>query len=102
MSPQQEIDALRQEIRAHDRRYYVDAAPIISDSDYDRLLGRLNSLEAEHPQLVTSDSPTQRVGGEPIDGFQTVQHVERMLSIDNTYDGESLRKWAEQQEKHRH
>ena len=67
--PRDEIDRLRQEIRDHDRRYYVDAAPTISDRDYDRLLDRLKQLEADHPQLVTPDSPTQRVGGEPIDGI---------------------------------
>ncbi|MEM9185441.1 MAG: NAD-dependent DNA ligase LigA [Planctomycetota bacterium] len=89
-----EIEALRREIRDHDRRYYVDASPTISDREYDQLLERLRSLEEEHPSLVTPDSPTQRVGGEPIDGFETVPHARRMYSIDNTYDEEGLRKWA--------
>ncbi|MGI9428253.1 MAG: NAD-dependent DNA ligase LigA [Bythopirellula sp.] len=92
---QQEIDQLRDEIRDHDRRYYVDAKPTISDQQYDQLLDRLKQLEEEHPQLVTPDSPTQRVGGQPIAGFRTVTHARPMLSIDNTYDVENLNKWAQ-------
>ena len=94
-TPEEEVLRLREEIRAHDRRYYVDAAPTISDRDYDRLLERLRELEQKHPDLLTTDSPTQRVGGEPIDGFETVEHARRMYSIDNTYNEEELRKWAE-------
>jgi len=93
-SIQAQIAQLRDEIREHDRRYYVDAAPTISDREYDALLQQLKDLEAEHPELVTPDSPTQRVGGEPIEGFQTIAHARPMYSIDNTYDVESLRKWA--------
>ncbi len=93
--PQQEIDQLRDEIRKHDRRYYVDAAPTITDQEYDELLDRLKQLEAEHPELLTTDSPTQRVGGEPLEGFRTVPHARPMLSIDNTYDVENLSKWAQ-------
>ena len=78
----------------HDRRYYVDAAPTITDLEYDRLLAKLRELEAAHPELVTPDSPTQRVGGEPIEGFRTVAHARPMFSIDNTYDAADLRKWA--------
>jgi DNA ligase (NAD+) len=89
-----EIDRLREEIRAHDRRYYVDAAPSISDTQYDQLLAQLRKLEDERPELITPDSPTQRVGGEPIEGFQTVAHARPMFSIDNTYDAADLRKWA--------
>ena len=63
---QLEIEQLRADIRAHDRRYYVDAAPTISDLEYDRLMQRLKVLEAAHPELVTPDSPTQRVGGRPV------------------------------------
>ncbi len=92
--PQQEIEQLREEIRGHDRRYYVDAAPTISDQEYDQKLDRLKQLEAEHPELLTADSPTQRVGGEPLEGFRTVPHARPMLSIDNTYDVENLSKWA--------
>jgi DNA ligase (NAD+) len=93
-SVEQEIACLREEIREHNRRYYVDARPTISDREFDRLLERLSKLEADHPELVTADSPTQRVGGEPIEGFRTVAHTRPMFSIDNTYDVEGLRKWA--------
>lgn len=91
----QRIDQLRQEIREHDRRYYVDAASTISDREYDRLMDELKALEKANPELVTPDSPTQRVGGEPIEGFETVAHARPMYSIDNSYNAEDLRKWAE-------
>jgi DNA ligase (NAD+) len=90
----QEITELRQQIREHDRRYHVEAAPTISDREYDQLMDRLKKLEAVHPELITSDSPTQRVGGDPIKGFRTVTHARPMFSIDNTYDAADLRKWA--------
>ena len=93
-SPAQQIEQLREEIRGHDRRYYVDAAPTISDREYDQQLERLRRLEAEHPELASPDSPTQRVGGEPLDAFRTVAHTRRMYSIDNSYDAEELTKWA--------
>lgn len=92
--PDDEIDKLRREIREHDRRYYVEASPSIGDREYDELLARLRALEADHPELVTADSPTQRVGGEPIEGFRTVDHARRMYSIDNSYDADELTKWA--------
>jgi len=85
------IEELRREIRRHDRLYYVEAAPEISDRHYDRLMDELKSLEAANPQLVTPDSPTQRVGGEPLEGFRTVTHASPMLSIDNTYNADDLR-----------
>ncbi|MBN1555288.1 MAG: NAD-dependent DNA ligase LigA [Phycisphaerae bacterium] len=85
-----QIDDLREEIREHDRRYYVDAAPSISDREYDRLMEKLKTLEAERPDLVTDDSPTRRVAGEPIEGFRTVPHTQPMLSIDNTYSRDEL------------
>lgn len=88
-----EIARLRAEIHRHNRLYYVDAAPQISDRDFDRLLKQLESLEAEHPELITPDSPTQRVGGEPIEGFATVKHTFPMLSIDNTYSYDEVREW---------
>ena len=94
-SPEKTIEALREEIRRHDRLYYVDAKPTISDQDYDHLLAKLRGLEAENPDLVTPDSPTQRVGGEPLDQFETVPHAKPMYSIDNSYDEEDLRKWAD-------
>jgi len=89
-----EIARLREEIRRHDRLYYVLAAPEISDRQYDRLLERLKQLEAEHPELVTPDSPTQRVGGEPVAGLTSVEHRTPMLSIDNTYSIEEVRKYG--------
>lgn len=87
------IEELRRDIRRHDHLYYVDARPEISDREYDRLYAELNELEAAHPDLKTPDSPTQRVGGEPIEGFVTVRHQEPMLSIDNTYSAEELREF---------
>lgn len=93
-SAEQRITALREKIRAHDRRYYVDAAPTIPDVEYDRLVAQLKELEAAFPALVTPDSPTQRVGGTPIEGFHTVVHARPMFSIDNTYAAEDMRKWA--------
>jgi len=87
------IEKLREEIRRHDRLYYVLAQPEISDRRYDRLIKALEALEAEHPELVTPDSPTQRAGGEPIGGFATVTHSVPMLSIDNTYNAEEVREF---------
>jgi len=87
------IEKLREEIRRHDHLYYVEARPEISDRRYDRLLADLRALEAGHPELVTPDSPTQRVGGEPIEGFATVTHASPMLSIDNTYSEADLREF---------
>jgi len=87
------IEQLRQEIRHHDRKYYVDAEPEISDRQYDRLMRALQDLEEAHPDLVTPDSPTQRVGGEPLDEFRTVAHRVPMMSIQNTYSEEEIRHW---------
>ena len=92
---QQQLDALRAEIRAHDRAYYVDAAPTISDLEYDRLLNRLKELEAARPELVTPDSPTQRVGDAPIPELNSVVHRIPMMSMDNTYSLEELQKYGE-------
>lgn len=88
-----EIETLRAEIRRHDRLYYVEGTPEISDREYDKLFDRLKELEAAHPELITPDSPTQRVGGEPLEGFTAVEHAVPMLSIDNTYDEASLREF---------
>ena len=90
---QRQIEQLRAEIRRHNRLYYVQARPEISDRQFDELLKRLEALEAQHPGLVTPDSPTQRVGGEPIEGFASVRHAVPMLSIDNTYSEEDLREF---------
>ncbi|MDZ4857429.1 MAG: NAD-dependent DNA ligase LigA [Candidatus Hydrogenedentes bacterium] len=86
---------LRGEIDRHNRLYYVEAEPEIDDPAFDALLKELESLEAEHPDLITPDSPTQRVGGEPLAGFQTVAHDIPMLSIDNTYNPQELRAFDE-------
>jgi len=90
-SVEQEIESLRTEIRRHDRLYYVENAPVISDQAYDKLFARLQELEKAHPAFVTADSPTQRVAGEPLEGFATVRHSQAMLSIDNTYSPEEVR-----------
>ena len=84
---------LRTLIDHHNRKYYVDAAPEISDREFDRLLEELTAIETAHPELVTPDSPTQRVGGAPIDGFAKVTHAVPMLSIENSYSEADLRKF---------
>lgn len=94
-----EIARLREEIRHHDQKYYVEAAPEISDLEYDRLLERLKKLEAAHPELITPDSPTQRVGEQPVSGLTPVEHRVPMLSIDNTYSIDDLKKFGERAQK---
>src|SRR6058998_1929131 len=84
------IEQLREEIRKHDRLYYEEAAPIINDRKYDRLYKELVDLEAQFPDLVTPDSPTQRVGGKPLKAFEQVAHLIPMLSLDNTYSEEEV------------
>src|SRR5437868_5959223 len=84
------VEMLRRDITAHNRRYYEEAAPTISDREYDRLYKELVDLEAKFPDLVTSDSPTQRVGGKPLEAFAQVQHRVPMLSLDNTYSEEEV------------
>jgi len=85
-----EIVELRDEIHRHEELYYVNDNPEISDSEYDALLARLQELEAKHPKLITPDSPTQRVGGRPAEGFPEVVHRRPMLSLENTYNIEEL------------
>ncbi len=85
-----EIEELRRKIRYHEHRYFVLDTPEISDAAFDRLVNRLKELEAAHPKLVTPDSPTQRVGGAPREGFQTVRHKRAMLSLDNAFSIEEL------------
>ncbi len=87
------IHELRKLIRHHDRKYYVDNDPEISDRRYDELMAELRRLETGHPELVTADSPTQRVAGEPSEGFETVTHAVPMLSLDNTYSADELREF---------
>ena len=84
---------LRALVDHHNRKYYVDADPDISDREFDRLLEELVGLERDHPELVTPDSPTRLVGGQPIDEFRSVRHRVPMLSIDNTYNADDLREW---------
>ncbi len=88
--PAKRIAELRDQIREHDRRYYEEAAPTISDRNYDRLYKELVDLEAKHPALVTLDSPTQRVGEKPLQAFAQIQHRVPMLSLDNTYSEEEV------------
>jgi DNA ligase (NAD+) len=95
MTPADRIAALRAEIRRHEELYYVRSAPEIADGDFDALVRELDALEREHPDLVTPDSPTQRVGGRPTQGFPTVEHLSPMLSLDNAYDEADLRAFDE-------
>ena len=90
----QRIEELRAEIRRHEHLYYVMDAPEISDQAFDNLMNELKRLEAEHPERVTPDSPTQRVGGKPAEGFKKVRHSRPMLSLDNAYSEEELRDWV--------
>ncbi len=92
-SAAKQIEKLREEIRRHDHAYYALAQPVVSDREYDRLFDELKALEARHPELVTPDSPTQRVAGGPIAGFRQVRHAVPMLSIDNTYSPQELREF---------
>jgi DNA ligase (NAD+) len=95
MSPAQQIQQLRDEIRRHEELYYVHAAPEISDAEFDALMRRLQDLETAHPELIAADSPTQRVGGRPVERFATVEHLAPMLSLDNAYNDEELRAFDE-------
>jgi len=94
-APEQRLKELRDAIRHHEERYYVHNSPEISDAEFDALLHELEQLEADHPDLVTADSPTQRVAGRPVEGFPTVEHLVPMLSLDNAYDDGELRAFDE-------
>ena len=87
------IEDLREQVRYHGRRYYIEDAPEISDAEYDALYNELESLEADHPELVTPDSPTRKVGGEPLEGFEEVRHSVPMLSLSNARKPGDLREW---------
>jgi len=89
------ITKLRDDINFHNYKYYVENNPVISDYEYDMLLKKLETIEGEFPDLITPDSPTQRVGGEPLKGFQTVEHKIAMLSLDNAYSYDELRDFDE-------
>ena len=95
MDPLSRIIELRDEIRRHEELYYQHNAPEISDEEFDRLQHELERLEQEHPDLVTTDSPTQRVAGRPAEGFATVEHLTQMLSLDNAYNDDELRAFDE-------
>ena len=88
-----ETEGLREKLRYHEYRYYVLDQPEISDAAYDGMMERLKELEAAHPELLTPDSPTVRVGGAPREGFQTVRHARPMLSLDNAFSYDALREW---------
>ena len=90
-----EMEDLREQIRHHDEMYYIHNSPDISDYDYDQLATRLRKLEEQYPELVTPDSPTQRVGGRPVAGFEPYRHKRPMISLDNTYSEEELLEWNE-------
>ena len=95
MDPATRIEQLRQLIRHHEDRYYIESAPEISDAEFDALLRELQNLERDHPDLVTTDSPTQRVGGRTAEGFASVRHAEPMLSLDNAYNEDELKAFDE-------
>lgn len=93
MSIGRRVDELHRLLRRHDHLYYVLAAPEISDFEYDQLFKELQGLEEAHPELRSPDSPTQRVGGRPLDGLEQVAHAHPMLSLDNSYSKDELRAW---------
>ncbi len=92
-APAKRAEELRAELRRHEHLYYVLDAPEIDDAQYDALMNELKAIEAAHPELLTPDSPTQRVGGKPAEGFQKVAHSRPMLSLDNAYSAEELAAW---------
>ncbi|MEE2680791.1 MAG: NAD-dependent DNA ligase LigA [Planctomycetota bacterium] len=89
------IHELRELLHRANRSYYVEASPFMADSEFDRLLAELAELESRHPELTDPESPTARVGGAPVEGFETVEHRRRMMSIDNTYSIDDLTAWHE-------
>jgi DNA ligase (NAD+) len=93
MTPQQQVETLRRELERHNRLYYVDARPEITDAEYDRLMQQLIALESAHPELQSNDSPSGKVGGEPIEGFSQIAHRVPMLSIENAFEESELRDW---------
>ena len=91
---ERQIDELRETIRHHEHLYYVLDAPELPDAEFDRLMQELKKLESAHPELITRDSPSQRVGGKPAEGFPKVEHSRPMLSLDNAYNEQELRDWS--------
>src|SRR5687768_9618628 len=94
-SIEQRIAKLREELNRHNHLYYVETRPVISDREFDALMQELIDLETAHPELLTPDSPSQRVGGEAMDALKPVRHAVPMMSIDNTYNEEELRAFDE-------
>src|SRR5882672_135695 len=94
-SPEKTTESLREKIRHHEYRYYVLDSPEISDTQFDQLMNELKKLEAKNPELITPDSPTQRVGGKPREGFLKASHSSPMLSLENTYSEDELRNWEQ-------
>src|SRR5437588_4320287 len=94
-SVEQRIKKLRDEINHHNYLYYIDSRPQISDREFDKLLAELIELEKQHPELITADSPSQRVGGDVQDELKPVRHAVPMMSIDNTYSEEEVRAFDE-------
>src|SRR5215218_5111937 len=95
ISVEHRLKKLRDELNEHNRRYYIDARPTVSDREYDKLMQELIDLEAAHPELRTADSPTQRVGGDVQEGLNPVRHAVPMMSIDNTYSEAEVRAFDE-------
>src|SRR2546421_795786 len=95
LTSEQELQELRDTLRHHEHLYYVEDAPEITDAQYDALMNKLKKMEAEHPELATPDSPSQRVGGKPKEGFAKMPHSRPMLSLDNAYKEAELRAWEQ-------
>src|SRR6202041_3335305 len=95
LSPDQQFQELRDQLRHHEHLYYVEDSPELTDAQYDALMNTLKRLGAEDPELGTPDSPSQRVGGKPKDGFVKMPHSRPMLSLDNAYNEEELRAWEQ-------
>ena len=99
-SPEDRAAELRRQLDDHSHRYYVLDDPEIGDDQYDALLDELRAIEAEHPELVTPDSPTQRVGGEPVSDLEKVRHPQRMLSLSNAHSADDMRAWVQRMRNH--
>ena len=95
-----QIQRLSSELNEYNYRYYVLSEPSIPDAEYDRLFHHLKDLEKQHPDLAQPDSPTQRVGAAPLDGFTQIKHRVRMLSLDNVFDGEQLEGFVQRCQKY--
>ena len=107
MDVQKEIIALRRELEYHNRLYYVEDAPVISDYEYDMMMQKLKKLEAEHPELITPDSPTQRVGGEALKEFSQVRHEVPLESLTDVFSFDELYSFGQRmdssiEERHRY